>query len=90
MYATVIKLANGTVDGSNTDFTTPTPFIAGSARPVINGVTYDQTDEQWGCTELDSSTLRMNTAPLVGFVVQFRYAEPQVVGSPHHPTDAYT
>lgn len=82
---TVVKDVAGTVDGANTDFTTPTDYTTGTLRAIINGAIYSISDEQFGLTELTSNTFRLNTAPKVGFVVQALYSEIAVVGSPYDP-----
>ena len=83
--STVVKNVAGDVDGANADFTTPTDYLSGTLRAIVNGAIYPIDDDQFGITELTSNTFRINTAPKVGFVVQAIYSEIAVVGSPWDP-----
>lgn len=88
-FAEVIRDLSGTVDGANTDFTTSTPYVAGTIRVFVNGILYSPSDTQWGYTELDDTTIRMTTAPLSGYTMQAFYREQIAEGSPFHPTGSY-
>ena len=88
-YAETIQTLIGTIDGANTDFTVPTQFELGSTRGIVNGLTYEPGDEQWGHSELNETTVRFVNAPKVGFRLQMFYREPIAEGSPHHPSDTY-
>jgi len=84
-YAEVIELGIGLVDGSNRDFRTPTSFVNGTPRAIINGVLYNTEDERFGLVELSNIDVRLNVAPKEGFSVQFFYRETPVDGSPFDP-----
>ena len=86
--ASVIVELTGTVDGVNTVFTTPEAFLAGSFRPVINGTSYEQDDDRFGCVENSETQVTMTTAPLIGDVVQGFYIEKDAEGSPFDPDGA--
>ena len=81
-YAENIRDLEGDVDGVNTDFTSPTPFVPGAIRVIVNGVVYSPSDAQWGYSELNNTTIRMVTAPLTGYKMQIFYREPKAEGSP--------
>jgi len=85
----VIRDLAGDVNGVNKDYTSPTPFVLGTARAIVNGAPYSPSDDQWGYTELDDTTIRMNNAPKTGFIMQLFYREQIAEGSPFHPTGAY-
>ena len=87
--AAVVKTLTGTINGSNTDFTTPEEFVAGSFRPIINGIVYEVDDDDWGCTEIDTETIRLNTAPETGYSVQGFYVQADVTGSPFDPGGSF-
>jgi len=84
-YAEVIALAIGAIDGFNRDFRTHTPFVSGTPRAVVNGLIYNQEDEQFGLVELSGDEVRLNVAPKTGFNVQFFYREIPVDCSPFDP-----
>lgn len=86
----VIKRLIGVVDGSNTSFSTPTPFILGSFRPIWGGVTYEKDHPRFGCVENSSTSISLNTPPETGEEMQGFYIEEDSVGSPFHPTGLYT
>lgn len=88
-FAEVIRDLAGTVNGSNKDFTTSTPYVAGTIRVFVNGISYSPSDAQWGYSELDDTTIRMTTAPLSGYIMQAFYREQIAEGSPFHPTGSY-
>jgi hypothetical protein len=87
--ASVVKTLSGTINGSNRVFDTPTTYVAGSIIPIINGVVYAAADDDWGCAEVDSNTIRLNTAPAVGYLVQAFYVESEATGSPFDPTGMF-
>lgn len=84
-YAEVIRNLEGTVDGANRDFSTPTKFVLGTFRAIVNGSVYAPDDDDWGFQEMSEYTIRFNTAPKVGFDLQGYYREPVVDGSPIGP-----
>jgi len=88
-FAEVIRDLSGTVNGVNKDFTTSTPYVAGTIRVFVNGILYSPADTQWGYSELDDTTIRMTTAPLSGYTMQAFYREQIAEGSPFHPTGSY-
>lgn len=81
-FAEVIYELVGAVDGVNRTYTVPTQFELGSFRPIVNGIVYSESDEQWGVDELNVTTVRFFIAPKVGFVLQGFYREPVAIGSP--------
>lgn len=88
--AEVIKTLAGTINGSNTSFTTPTQFVSGTVRVAVNGVFYASDDAIYGYSTSGTNAIEMTTAPKTGSSLQAFYTEPEVVGSPHHPSDSYT
>lgn len=86
----VVKLAVGTVDGVNPDFETPTTYVPGSVRGIVNGLTYDPSDSVYGITEVPYTGFTFNVAPKVGSVVQVFYSETPFDGSPFDPDNVYT
>lgn len=62
------KPLSGAVDGVNKTFVAPEPFKAGSVRLFLNGlVCFD------GFTEVDSTTIELDVAPLTGDRVAAHY-----------------
>lgn len=81
----VIKAAIGAVDGVNPTFETPTEYVPGTARGIVNGLTYDPSDSVYGITESPYTEITFNVAPKVGSVVQVFYSETPFEGSPFDP-----
>jgi hypothetical protein len=81
----VIKLAIGIVDGANPTFETPTEYVPGSARGIVNGLTYDPSDPVYGITETPYTEITFAVAPKVGSVIQVFYSETPFEGSPFDP-----
>lgn len=77
----------GTIDGVNKDFTTPSPFIAGTIKVKVNGVTYAASDDYFGFTEVGNQQINMVTAPKSWYTMQAFYSEAEMQGSPFHPTE---
>lgn len=94
-YDSVIATLNGTIDGANKTFTTPSRYVTGTIVLIINGQVYKQNEDDYGWSEIDDSTIEINTAPLTGDVVQAFYKDldtqhegtsfDNVKGSPFHP-----
>lgn len=70
--ATVFEQAIGGIDGSNTDFQTPTNFVAGSLRHVLNGQVKDPAGTD-GLIEGTSPNFELKEAPLPGDRVDVIY-----------------
>lgn len=77
----------GVCDGSNKSFTTPAPFISGTVKAIINGVTYPATDEWGGFTENGDQQLDFTNAPKSWYKMQAFMQEAEMQGSPFHPTE---
>jgi len=75
----------GDVDGVNRNFTTPTPYLAGTLRGVVNGLIYPVDDDNFGITEISDTEFQFNVAPKTGFRIQAFYGDIPVVGSPYDP-----
>lgn len=94
-YDSVIVPLSGTVDGANTTFTTPSKYVSGTIKLIINGQVYEPNEDDYGWSETDDETIEINTAPLTGDVVQAFYKDKDslhegtafdnVKGSPFHP-----
>lgn len=87
MSTTKIKVLVGAVDGVNDSFSTPTPYVAGSLRRIVNGVMYESDDDYFGWTEIDSTHITVTTPPTTGTDNRVIYEEVETVGSPFGPTE---
>lgn len=91
----IVDLSPAVGDGVTTVFTTPTAFAPGSLRTIVNGTEYGPGDDDFGFTEIDSTTIQLNVAPRPGDDVDAFYIEllggaPTViegVGSPFSPSE---
>ena len=80
-------------------FQTPTKYVSGSFRLVVNGSIYESDDEDFGWVELTNEIqVTITTAPRVKDVLQGFYQDQDVSGqlglddvkgSPFHPTNLY-
>lgn len=75
MSISKIVATTGIVNGVNTQFTTPTKFVAGTLRVVWNGQVYEQDDMRKGLTELTDQSFDTDFPPRVGDVIQVFYQE---------------
>lgn len=74
MAFSVFRNLTGLVDGVNTVFQTPVPYVPGSVRVFLNGQ-LKRSDLGDGWVELGYDKVQLNFAPEVSDVVQvyFRY-----------------
>jgi len=77
----------GVVDGANQDFTTPSVYILGTFRLIVNGIIYASDHPYYGWTEVDNTTIQTVTPPEAGSLMQGFYQEAEPQGSPFHPTE---
>jgi hypothetical protein len=92
-YNSVVVELLGVVDGVNKTFYTPSQYVLTTIRVIVNGQVYDKDDTRKGWTEIDSSTVEMDAAPLVGDVLQAFYQDldsehlglKDVIGTPFDP-----
>lgn len=77
----------GDVDGVNPDFITPTVYISGTLRAIVNGVVYDSSHPYYGWTEIDNTSIQMVTPPEAGSRMQAFIREAEPVGSPFSPEE---
>jgi hypothetical protein len=94
-YNSDIVALVGVVDGINTTFTTPSNFVPGTSRIIINGQVYEPNDSEFGWSEIDNETIELTNAPLTGDVLQAFYqnldtSSELLQGSPIDPTGTYT
>jgi len=73
--ASVIKGLIGDVNGVNTTFSTPTVYTSGTIRVIVNGQVYEPNDDEYGWSEINTSTIQMSKAPLEDDVVQAFYQD---------------
>lgn len=85
--STKIENLAGDIDGANTTFSTPTAYLAGTLRRIVNGVTYDSSDDYFGWSEVDDYDIEVVTPPPVGTTNMAQYEEAVMEGSPFHPTE---
>ena len=92
----LVELAPLSGDGANRDFFTPTNYKAGSIRVFVNGQPYPEADDRKGWVEVNDTTIKMDTAPRTGDVMQAFYQAKDaaevlgledVRGSPYSPTE---
>ena len=74
-YDAVIKSLSGDVNGVNKEFYTPTEYVAGTLRLVVNGKVYRPGDDTKRWTEIDSMTIELDEAPIAGDVLQAFYQD---------------
>ena len=72
MVLPLITSALGAVNGSNQNFSTPSPYMPGSLRIFLNGDLLQQ-DLDNGWVELTPTTFKLTEAPLPGDYVQVYY-----------------
>jgi len=89
MARSLIANLTGAVNGVNRNYAAPSAFVTGTAKVVINGVTYAASDSYWGFVETSSTTIRMTTPPKTGFVMQLFYVEQELTGTPFDPSGEY-
>lgn len=87
MSTTKINVLIGAIDGVNDSFSTPTPYIAGSLRRIVNGVIYESDDDYFGWAEIDSTHITVTTPPVTGTDNRVIYEEAEAEGSPFGPTE---
>jgi len=93
LYNSVLEKLNGTVDGVNKSFETPTKFVYGTIKIIVNGQIYEPDDENFGWIETSDSSIDLETAPIVGDVLQAFYQDldtehlglNNVIGTPFDP-----
>jgi hypothetical protein len=95
MGATVVRRVSPTPDGATTTFFTPTQFVPGTLRIVLNGQLYEPDDMKWGWTENTVQQFTMDAhTPRNGDELQAFYVEADtgaqvgvegVIGSPYGP-----
>lgn len=82
-------------DGATITFFTPSQYVLGTLRIVLNGQLYEPDDTKWGWTENTNQQFTMNThTPRTGDELQAFYVEADtgaqigvegVIGSPYGP-----
>jgi hypothetical protein len=80
-----IVLAGGLIDGSNTVFSTPEPYVPGSTAYILNGRIHSLSlSDSFGYSESDPALgqITVDEAPLVDDVVQIFYWSPVVAPLP--------
>lgn len=66
----------GSIDGVNKDFTTPTPYVAGTSAAFLNGQLLMRTfDDGWIEVDPSIGLVRLKEAPVVGDTVQVFYLD---------------
>lgn len=84
----------GTVDSVNKGFSTPTRFVAGSIKVMVNGQVYEPSDDNYGWSETSDQSIEFANPPWVNDILQAFYQDldsegvslQNVVGSPFDPT----
>ena len=72
MSEPILAEAIGTIDGVNTDFTTPSPYYPGTLFAYLNGLLVQQAGDE-GPIELGANAVRMRDAPRPGDTLHFYY-----------------
>lgn len=86
-YDSRILELSGVVDGVNKTFTTPTTYVSGSIRIIVNGLSYEEDDDEYGWSEISGTTIEMDNAPLTGDIIQAFYLDED---SEHEGQDIFT
>lgn len=85
MSEPVLTEAIGVIDGSNVDFTTPSPYYPGTLFSYLNGLLQRQSDED-GPIEMGDNRVRMRIAPRSTDTLHFYYdTEPPIGGGYYIP-----
>lgn len=91
-YSSVIRELSGSINGSNKTFVTPTKYVSGTIRVIVNGQVYESNEDVYGWSETDDETVELNEAPRTGDVLQAFYQDKDsehlgtiMVGSPFNP-----
>jgi hypothetical protein len=92
-YNSVLVYIDGTIDNVNKTFDTPTRYLTGTIKFIINGQIYESDDENYGWTEINNKSVEFFNSPLEGDVIQAFYQEldskhlglQDVKGSPFDP-----
>lgn len=77
----------GVADDVNLVFTTPSFYVLGTLRVLVNGVAYVSSHSYYGWTEVSDTEIQMATPPEAGSRMQAFYQEAEPQGSPFHPTE---
>lgn len=93
LYNANIKILSGVVDGVNKYFNTPTKYVSGSIKVIVNGQIYEPDDDKYGWTESSDQSITFDVAPLTNDVIQAFYQDSEseqisldnVIGSPFDP-----
>jgi hypothetical protein len=92
-YNSIIRNLVGVTDGANRTFTTPTKYVSDSIKIIINGQLYEDSDDNFGWTEIDDETIELTIAPINGDILQAFYQDKEsghliftgAIGSPFDP-----
>jgi hypothetical protein len=93
LYNSVLEKLSGTIDGVNKSFNTPSKFVSGTIKIVVNGQVYEPDDENFGWTETSDQSIDLVTAPIADDVLQAFYQDldtehlglNNVIGTPFDP-----
>lgn len=96
-YNSIVVVLSGACDGSNRTFETPSKYVSGTLRLIMNGQVYEQNDDRKKWTEIDDRTIRLEIAPRTGDVLQAFYQDKNsqhwgldvIQGSPFDPRGIY-
>ncbi len=90
-----IAKMSGVPNDVTTQFSTPSAFVSGTIRVIVNGQVYEPDDDKWGWTEVSDSVVEMTTPPKTGDVLESFYQElsavpgiGNVIGTPFDPSGA--
>jgi hypothetical protein len=79
MSEPILAPAIGTIDGANTDFTTPSAYFPGTLFAYKNGLLIRAIDDD-GPIEQGANMVRMKEAPLTGDTLHFYYDTQPPIG----------
>lgn len=94
LYNAILVPLIGTVDSVNKGFSTPSRYVAGTIKVMVNGQTYEPSDDNYGWTELTDISIEFTNPPWVGDILQAFYNDldsegislQNVVGTPFDPS----
>jgi hypothetical protein len=90
----IVKMI-GNPNGATTQFSTPTSFVSGTIRVIVNGQVYESDDDKWGWLEVNDNLVDFTSPPRLGDILEAFYQELSAVpgignvrGTPFDPSGA--
>jgi len=92
IFNTIIRPVTPLPDGIRDTFYTPSGFVNGSVKMIVNGQVYEPNDDRKGWSEVGVNGIQFINPPKTGDVIQSFYQDDDsgqggdvVIGSPFDP-----